>query len=53
MNTRSQVIKRDGSIVDYQPEKVRKALESAFISTNAHPTDSVINLIIEEVNRMV
>jgi transcriptional regulator NrdR family protein len=29
MNTRSQVIKRDGSVVDYQPEKVRKALESA------------------------
>ena len=52
MNTRSQVIKRDGSVVDYQIEKVRKALESAFISTNAHPADSVINLIIEEVNSL-
>ena len=37
MNTRSQVIKRDGGIVDYQPEKVRKALESAFVSTGIDP----------------
>ena len=52
MNTRSQVIKRDGSVVDYQLEKVRKALNSAFISTNAHPADSVIELIIDEVNKL-
>ena len=52
MNTRSQVIKRDGSVVDYQPEKVRKALNSAFNSTNAHPADSVIELIIDEVNKL-
>ena len=52
MNTRSQVIKRDGSVVDYQVEKVRKALESAFSSTNAHPADSVIELIVDEVNKL-
>lgn len=52
MNTKSKVIKRDGSVVDYQPEKVRKALESAFISTNVHPADSVITLIIDEVNKL-
>ena len=52
MNTRSQVIKRDGSVVDYQVEKVRKALNSAFNSTNAHPADSVIELIIDEVNKL-
>lgn len=52
MNTRSQVIKRDGSVADYQVEKVRKALESAFNSTNAHPADSVIELIMNEVNKL-
>lgn len=52
MNTKSQVIKRDGSVVDYQPEKVRKALESAFISTKIDC--SIINIegIVDEVNKL-
>ena len=52
MNTRSQVIKRDGSIVDYQPEKVRKALESAFISTGIEPYMTNIEDIITKVNNI-
>ena len=50
MNTRSQVIKRDGSVVDYQIEKVRKALESAFISTGIEPYITNIEDIITKVN---
>ena len=52
MNTRSQVIKRDGSVVDYQPEKVRKALESAFISTRIDPNTINIEGIIAEVHKL-
>ena len=52
MNTRSQVIKRDGSVVDYQPEKVRKALESAFISTGIEPYMTNIEDIITKVNNI-
>lgn len=52
MNTRSQVIKRDGSIVDYQPEKVRKALESAFISTGIDRSTINIEGFIDEVNKL-
>ena len=46
MNTRSEVVKRDGSIVPYQPEKVRKALESAFISTGIEPWGADIDYIV-------
>ena len=42
MNTRSEVVKRDGSIVPFQPEKVIKALESAFRSTGIEP--STVNI---------
>ena len=52
MNTRSQVIKRDGSVVDYQPEKVRKALESAFISTGIEPYTVNIEGIVVEVHKL-
>ena len=52
MNTRSQVIKRDGSIVDYQPEKVRKALESAFISTGIEPGTTEIDFIVHNINKL-
>lgn len=52
MNTRSQVIKRDGSIVDYQPEKVRKALESAFISTGIDRSTINIEGFVDEVNKL-
>ena len=52
MNTRSQVIKRNGSVVDYQPEKVRKALESAFISTRIEPYAVNIEGIITEVHKL-
>ena len=52
MNTRSQVIKRDGSVVDYQPEKVRKALESAFTSTGIEPYMTNIEYIITKVNNL-
>lgn len=52
MNTRSQVIKRDGSVVDYQPEKVIKALESAFISTGIEPYSANIDTIVTEVNKL-
>ena len=52
MNTRSQVIKRDGSVVDYQPEKVRKALESAFISTGIEPGTTDIDFIIHNINKL-
>ena len=52
MNTRSQVIKRDGSVVDYQPEKVRKALESAFISTGIDRSTINIEGFIDEVNKL-
>lgn len=52
MNTRSQVIKRDGSVVDYQLEKVRKALESAFISTGINPNTINIEGIIAEVHKL-
>ena len=52
MNTRSQVIKRDGSIVDYQPEKVIKALESAFISTGIEPGTTEIDFIVHNINKL-
>lgn len=52
MNTRSEVVKRDGSIVPYQPEKVQKALESAFISTGIDPGTTEIYLILEEINKL-
>ena len=52
MNTRSQVIKRDGSVVDYQPEKVRKALESAFISTGIDRSTINIEGFVDEVNKL-
>ena len=52
MNTRSQVIKRDGSVVDYQPEKVRKALEAAFISTNIDCSTTNIEGIVDKVNKL-
>ena len=51
-NTRSQVIKRDGSVVDYQSEKVRKALESAFISTGIEPYTVNIDGIVDEVHKL-
>ena len=52
MNTRSEVVKRDGSIVPYQPEKVQKALESAFISTGIEPETTEINFILAEINKL-
>lgn len=52
MNTRSKVIKRDGSVVDYQPEKVRKALESAFISTGIDRSTVNIEGFVDEVNKL-
>ena len=52
MNTRSQVIKRDGSVVDYQPEKVIKALESAFISTGIEPGTTDIDFIVHNINKL-
>ena len=52
MNTKSKVIKRDGSVVDYQSEKVRKALESAFISTKIEPRTINIDGIVDEVNKL-
>ena len=52
MNTKSQVIKRDGSVVDYQPEKVRKALESAFISTGIDRSTINIEGFVDEVNKL-
>ena len=52
MNTRSKVIKRDGSVVDYQPEKVRKALESAFISTGIDRSTINIEGFIDEVHKL-
>lgn len=52
MNTRSEVIKRDGSIVPYQPEKVRKAIKSAFISTEINPDTIDIEYIITDVSNM-
>ena len=50
MNTKSKVIKRDGSVVDYQPEKVRKALESAFISTGIEPSTTNIEYIVSKIS---
>ena len=47
-----EVIKRDGSIVDYQPEKVRKALESAFISTGIDRSTINIEGIVAEVHKL-
>ena len=52
MNTRSEVVKRDGSIVPYQPEKVRKAIKSAFISTGINPDTIDIEYIITDVSNM-
>lgn len=52
MNIRSEVVKRDGSIVPYQPEKVRKALESAFISTGIDPITIDIDFIVTDVSNM-
>ena len=52
MNTRSEVVKRDGSIVPYQPEKIRKALESAFISTGIEPGTTEIDFIITEIHKL-
>lgn len=52
MNTRSQVIKRDGSVVDYQPKKVRKALESAFVSTGIDRSTVNIEGFVDEVNKL-
>ena len=50
MNTRSEVIKRDGSVVPYQPEKVRKAIESAFISTGIEPWGADIDYIVDNIS---
>lgn len=47
-----EVIKRDGSVVDYQPEKVRKALESAFISTGIEPGTTEIDFIVHNINKL-
>lgn len=52
MNTRSEVVKRDGSIVPYQPEKVRKALESAFRSTGVEPSTVNIEYIVTIISNM-
>ena len=52
MNTRSEVIKRDGSIVPYQPEKVRNVLEAAFISTGIEPCTVDIDFIVTDVSNM-
>jgi len=52
MNTRSEVVKRDGSIVPYQPEKVRKALESAFRSTGIEPCTVNIDYIVTIISNM-
>lgn len=52
MNTRSEVVKRDGSIVPYQPEKVRKALEAAFRSTGIDPCTVNIEYIINIISNM-
>lgn len=52
MNTRSEVVKRDGSIVPYQPEKVRKALESAFRSTGIDPSTVNIEYIVTIISNM-
>ena len=47
-----EVIKRDGSVVDYQPEKVIKALESAFISTGIEPGTTEIDFIVHNINKL-
>lgn len=52
MNTRSEVVKRDGSIVPYQPEKVRNAIKSAFISTGINPDTIDIEYIVTDVSNM-
>lgn len=52
MNTKSQVIKRDGSVVDYQPEKVRIAVGSAFVSTGIDRSTVNIEGIVDEVNKL-
>ena len=52
MNTKSKVIKRDGSVVDYQPEKVRIAVGSAFISTGIDPNITEIDFIVHNINKL-
>ena len=41
-----KVVKRDGQIVDFQPEKIKKAIESCFNSVG-HATDSSKSLVWE------
>ena len=52
MNTRSEVVKRDGSIVPYQPEKVRKVVKAAFMSVHNKVDDLVLENITDSITAL-
>jgi ribonucleoside-triphosphate reductase len=52
MNTRSEVVKRDGSIVPYQPEKVRKVVKAAFMSVHNEVDDLVLDNITDSITAL-
>ena len=52
MNTRSEVVKRDGSIVPYQPEKVRKVVKAAFMSVHNEVDDLVLENIADSITAL-
>ena len=52
MNTRSEVVKRDGSIVPYQPEKVRKVVKAAFMSVHNEVDDLVLENITDSITAL-
>ena len=52
MNTRSEVVKRDRSIVPYQPEKVRNAIKAAFISVHNEIDDLVLENIVDNITAL-
>lgn len=52
MNTRNEVVKRDGSIVPYQPEKVRKVVKAAFMSVHNEVDDLVLENITDSITAL-
>ena len=47
-----KVVKRDGQIVDFQPEKIKKAIQDCFskVTTNYAPSE-VWNLVVGELTQ--
>ena len=49
MTEKKKVVKRDGRLVDYDEEKIIKAVEAAFVSVGRVPSDRVIKPLIKDI----